>query len=206
MSYEELKEYNRRKQAEHRAKKAQELPESVNDMSITVNHSQSQSAMSAHNKRQKAKADTKEDEEGATRSSSSGLTDSEKLSGEGRFLEALSVRIDLDAESIQSIAESMKLPDGCFDAYLRNRAAEDWRTKGRTPIGHSNWHADLQRFAASWIQNIKADEPASKKTPAPNGWESVAIELFGTAPDDYDQLTYEQKHALKMEMRERKVA
>lgn len=62
MSYEERKEYNRRKQAESRAKKANGASKDVNDMSITVNHSQSQSAMSAHNKskRQKAK-DNKEE-------------------------------------------------------------------------------------------------------------------------------------------------
>jgi hypothetical protein len=62
MSYEERKEYNRRKQAEFRAKKANGASKDVNDMSITVNHSQSQSAMSAHNKskRQKAKDKTEE--------------------------------------------------------------------------------------------------------------------------------------------------
>lgn len=62
MSYEERKEYNRRKQAEFRAKKANEASKDVNDTSITVNYCQSQSAMSAHNKSKKQKAKDKRQE------------------------------------------------------------------------------------------------------------------------------------------------
>ena len=109
------------------------------------------------------------------------MTKSEMLSGEGKFLEALSVRIDKDVEDIKGITNGMNLPEGCFDGYLRNRAAEDWRTKARRPVGPFNWHADLQRFAASWVKNQNETEP---KTPKPRrrlpaNWRETAEALWG---------------------------
>lgn len=142
---------------------------------------------------------------GAPRWIESQLMESERLSSEGKLLEALSVRINVDVESIKAITKDMFLPNGCFDAYLINRASEDWRTKARTPISTSTWRADLMRFASNWQYGATQESPAKKAT-APNGWESVAKELFGAAPDEYDQLTYEQKHALRIEMRGRKAA
>ncbi len=57
LSAEERREYNKRKQAEYRANKRLISQESVNDMSMTVNYCQSQSAMSTHTEAE-AESDT----------------------------------------------------------------------------------------------------------------------------------------------------
>ena len=108
----------------------------------------------------------------------SSLNESDKLSSEGKFAEALSARIGMTPDQLQVAIETMNLPTGCFETYLRNRAAEDWRTRGNKPIGFSNWFADLQRFTEAFSRNAGTEpkKPAPKQS-APDGWVSIYEKL-----------------------------
>ena len=116
----------------------------------------------------------REEKEDSFSSSLSSMLESEKLSGEGKFAEALATRIGMTLGQLQASVDSMNLPTGCFETYLRNRAAEDWRTRGNKPIGFSNWLPDLQRFTEAFARNTGPEpkKPTPKQS-APDGWQAV---------------------------------
>jgi hypothetical protein len=135
---------------------------------------------------------------GALLSFGSEMTESERLSSEGKFLDALSVRIDLDTESITRITKDMFLPISCFENYLQNRAAEKWRTKQGNAIDRENWIGDLKRFASNWALYDKS-ENAPQQAPRPikrlpANWREIAQEIYGhPVTCSEDDLTADQR-------------
>jgi hypothetical protein len=103
-------------------------------------------------------------------------TRSEVLASEGKYLEALSARIDLPADKITEAAASS--PKGCLDAYLRNRAAENWTTRGNKPIGPFNWFADFERFRDAFTRNEGAATTKAKpKQEEPENWQPIYAQI-----------------------------
>src|SRR5690606_23280103 len=88
-------------------------------------------------------------------------------------------------------------PAGAFDAWLRNRAAEDWRTpRGARPIGYANWSADLDRFLGSWSAKLAA-EPGAKPKPSgppkwlPINWREIATTETGREfPESWEDVSH----------------
>jgi hypothetical protein len=113
------------------------------------------------------------------------LDTAEILSGQGKYLEALSARTLIPAESISQSVKDMMISEECFETYLRNRAAENWKTRLREPIRGQNWLADLQRFASSYDIIAKAGgsdsttKQASRTKRLPANWREIAEALWG---------------------------
>jgi len=110
------------------------------------------------------------------------LLESEKLSGQGKYLEALAARIGSTPNDLAETVESLKLPTGCLDAYLRSRASEEWRTKRGRSIAYSNWLPDLEIFASHFARYEGSDsttKQASRTKRLPANWREIAEALWG---------------------------
>jgi hypothetical protein len=125
------------------------------------------------------------------------LLESEKLSGEGKYIEALAARIGSTPEELTKSIEPLKLPAGCLDAYLRSRASEEWRTKRGRSIGFSNWLPDLEIFASHFARYGGGDStPAASKAKhqLPANWREIAQEIYGhPVTCSEDDLTADQR-------------
>lgn len=132
--------------------------------------------------------------------------DSEILSAEGRYLEALAARTTHTPEEITEIVKTtLRISPECFDTYLKSRAAEGWRTKQNTPVGEYTWMADLEKFASYYDRIAGVSKPKPKPKPKPNlpdGWQEIASDYFERPIEcEFDDLSADDQFALQNHIR-----
>ena len=75
----------------------------------------------------------------------SGL-ESDELAEQGKYLEALSVRIGIPVENMLAHGKTLLLPEEIVRQWACSRHTSNWETPKRYAINYENWHSDLKNF------------------------------------------------------------
>ena len=83
----------------------------------------------------------------------SGL-ESDELAEQGKYLEALSVRIAIPVENMLAHGKTLLLPEEIVRQWACSRHSSNWETPKRYAINDRNWHSDLKNFGEA-VNNFK---------------------------------------------------
>lgn len=75
----------------------------------------------------------------------SGL-ESDELAEQGKYLEALSVRIAIPVENMLAHGKTLLLPEEIVRQWACSRHTSSWETPKRYALNDRNWHSDLKSF------------------------------------------------------------
>ena len=75
----------------------------------------------------------------------SGL-ESDELAGQGKYLEALAVRINIPVQKMLEHGKALLLSEGIVRQWACSRHTSSWETPKRYAINGENWHSDLESF------------------------------------------------------------
>lgn len=74
------------------------------------------------------------------------LSDSQVLAREGKGLESLAARINLDPNEMLKFAKENMIPEKIVRTWASSRVVNGWKTKNKVAINADNWRLDLENF------------------------------------------------------------
>ena len=146
LSAEERREYNRKKQAEYRAKKKKDMSKDVNDKSITVNHSEQNAHIT------EAEAEAEADTEGGG--------EELKLSPPPPPNQTTVTRNPKRVATYEEVCkygqgQHPPVPQSCCDSFYDRMEECGWITNQGHPI--ADWRARFRSWATRWLENEKSN-------------------------------------------------
>ena len=190
MSEDERREYNRKKQAEHRAKQKEDVTE-CQTMSMTLNDSQSQSAMSAHTE---AEADTKaETEEKEKKKSVVQDSDSHSRKDSDHVIDSSSSPKENKSSAVDWFEALKKEPIySHIDFDTEARKAQMW-LDDKAPT-----RKFTKRYFVGWINRIEKPLPITSSSP-------TSYNFVKGQPTQREAIEAEQEMIRQMEAEQKEI-
>jgi len=147
-SKDESKTSNAERQRRHRERQKRNGRVTLSNAPVTPNHA----TVTHHRDIAEAEAENKNMIEQSSLNSysrnqkpESGL-ESDELAEQGKYLEALSVRIAIPVENMLAHGKTLLLPEEIVRQWACSRHTSSWETPKRYALNDRNWHSDLKSF------------------------------------------------------------